>query len=164
MKIGSQEWFYEKSNSENSKQHQEMMESRRTQFLDKFAPERLSEMDGDTLLVKVFGPSNSSMMYLLMFDEYYRWFGAAGKYVYTAGLYYDQSKRTWKYKQGQEAIAISPKEAKDKALYMRDKLIFCVRSIQDAGVFKSINDYKRLNQRLSSVFSRNTHGRLSIIR
>jgi len=152
MKIGSQEWFYEKSNSENSKQHQEMMESRRTQFLDKFAPERLSEMDGDTLLVKVFGPSNSSMMYLLMFDEYYRWFGAAGKYVYTAGLYYDQSKRTWKYKQGQEAIAISPKEAKDKALYMRDKLIFCVRSIQDAGVFKSINDYKRLNQRLSSVF------------
>ena len=131
MLVGSPEWFKEESKSDYNIWLNEMIENRRVQFINWFSPDKLAAMDNKTLLMRVFSPSETSMMRMLMYDDDCRWFGAAGKYAYTACVYYDQSMRTWKYKQGQRPETINQAEAEEKAAYIREKLLFCIKCIQD---------------------------------
>lgn len=152
MLVGSPEWFKEEAKSDYNIWLNEMIENRRAQFINWFSPDKLAAMDNKTLLMRVFSPSETSMMRMLMYDDDCRWFGAAGKYAYTACVYYDQSMRTWKYKQGQRPEIINQAEAEEKAAYIRERLLYCIKCIQDIGVFHSIADYKRLLKMMSSVF------------
>lgn len=152
MLIGSLEWFREESKSDYNKWLNEMIENRRVHFLNWFAPNKLLEMDKSTLLIRVFSPKETSMIRMLMYDSDCRWFGAPGTYAYAGVLYYDQSRSTWKYKNGQSPVFVSREKAEELAVYLRKQLLYCVRCIKDIGVFHSVDDYQKLQSKLSSVF------------
>lgn len=148
---GSPEWFFDKSQTQRMVEINEMIEDRREVFLEAFSPEKLSLMNGEELLNKVFSDSPDSMMRLLMFDDDYRWFGAAGKYKYL-GVVYQGSGETWVYKEGSHSQKITKVEAEKKAETIRDALISCVSEIENIGVFHTIQDYNTLKSKINDVF------------
>lgn len=148
--IGSPEWFNDQSKKQVYIEIQERIEKCRYSFLERFGPEKLSQMSGDELLKSVFGCSPDSMTQLLMFDDDYRWFGAPGKYIYT-GIVYQTKENQWKYKVGPNSIILSKAEAEEKAVYIRDKLLECITEIENSN-FDTINGYKDLVQRVKHVF------------
>lgn len=147
--VGSPEWFHHKAKEEKRISFRNKMEFLRGKFIDRFSPSILKNMTGDELLDKVFG-DNGSMLMLLMYDDDYRDFGAAGKYKYL-GIVYKEAGTTWKYKEGAKAETITYGEAKNRAIEIRDKLIYCMDTIESIE-FNSISDYDRLDQRLKKVF------------
>lgn len=151
-KIGSPEWFNEKASKYRIDRMAVDTERLRAAFFDRFSPKALSEMSGEQLLRYVFGNSDSCMIRLLMFDDSYRWFGAAGKYAYLGVLYNKKENGAWAYKESAKAIEISYREAIAKAEYIRDKLIECVNSIVRIGRFTTIYDYEKLDRMLKGVF------------
>lgn len=60
--IGSAEWFKEKSKASKYLPVQENLEKLRSDFLKRFSPEAIKEMDGEQLLLDVFSPEPTSMM------------------------------------------------------------------------------------------------------
>lgn len=144
--IGSPEWFHEKSLTEEMEKMEPIIESRREKFIERFSPEKLISMNGSELLKNVFGKDPSSMMRLLMFDGDYRHFGAAGPYAYLGIVFYDGE--TWKYNEKNNYTTLSLTQAEEKAEYVRNLIIYCVEEIKNCGVFKTVQDYKKLQERL----------------
>ena len=144
--IGSPEWFHEKSLTEEMKEVQNVSELRREKFIDRFSPEKLKGMNGSELLQNVFGNDASSMMRLLMFDGDYRLFGAAGPYAYLGIVFYDGEN--WRYNEKNNYTTLSLPQAEEKAEHVRDQIIYCVEEIRNCGVFKTVQDYKKLQERL----------------
>jgi len=152
MNVGSPEWYKDRANKkEDYISGINLIENRRALFLERFSPEKLAAMDGETLLEEVFDSKDECMIRLLMFDDDYRWFGAAGKYVYLGVLFKEAGKR-WKYKEGVNSVEVSYDEAKEKAIKIRDDLLYCVATIERIGVFKTTNEYELLDNALSRVF------------
>ncbi|MBQ3968847.1 MAG: hypothetical protein II685_00005 [Clostridia bacterium] len=151
-KIGSPEWFNEKGRSMTRNRMPIDIERMRASFCERFSPDALSKIDGNHLLRNVFGNSDSCMIRLLMFDDSYRWFGAAGKYVYLGVLYNKKETGAWTYKEGSRAVDISYSDAEEKAEYIRDKLLECINCIVRIGCFTTIYDYEKLDKALSKVF------------
>lgn len=149
--IGSPKWFFEKSQTERMYEINEMIENRRAAFLESFSPEQLSLMNGEELLNKVFSDSSGSMMRLLMFDDDYRWFGAAGKYKYL-GIVYQGNGTTWVYKKGNHSQTVTRAEAEKKAETVRNDIVSCVDEIENIGVFQTIQDYNTLLKKIKTVF------------
>ncbi len=147
---GSPEWFYEKSQTPEMNKLNETIENRRQAFINQFSPEQLLQMDGKELLLNVFGDDSFSMMQLLMFDNNYRWFGAAGKYKYLGVLY--RAGGSWKYKEGTNAESLSVDKAIEQAEKVRDQLIVCIDEIENIGIMESIHDYQVLQNKLEKVF------------
>lgn len=148
--VGSPEWFHEEAKTAKRIQFQEWIETHRAKFLERFAPEKLAEMSADDLLQNVFGSSSTSMMQLLMFDENYRKFGAAGEYKYN-GIVYQTDDGVWTYKEGHKSQPVSKGEAKQKAEYIRNLLLEAVQIISNTNL-NTIHDYESLNDSLSHIF------------
>ncbi len=149
---GSPEWFYEKGQTKERKEIQQKVEDMRADFLERFSPEKLSEMSGEELLKKIFGNSSKAMCQILTFNDEYRWFGAAGKYKYLFIVYKNDGAYNWKKREGQKAIDISYEEAKIKAKEVTDKLIKCTEIIKESAPLSTIGEYIELDRKLSSVF------------
>ena len=151
--IGSPEWFFEKSQSNQMQEWKEQVESIREQFIKQFSPKQLSNMNGKQLLKKVFSDDLSSMTMTkwLMCSSEGRWFGSAGNYKYL-GIVYQLKNGEWKYKEGAYSEELSVDEAAIKAEYVRDQLISCTNEIENIGVFTTVHDYLNLQNRLERVF------------
>ena len=151
LPIGSPKWFHERSKTQQLLEINAMIEFRRARFIERFSPEQLSLMTGEELLDQVFSDAPDSMMRLLMFDDDYRWFGAAGKYKYL-GIVYQGSDSEWVYKEGSITQTISRFEAAQKAEAVRNSIVSCVDAIERIGVFQSIKDYHMLQNKIEGVF------------
>ena len=149
--IGSPNWFFGKSQTKRMADLNKMIEERRASFIENFSPKKLALMDGNDLLNWVFSDAPSSMMRLLMFDEDYRWFGAAGKYKYL-GVLYQGNGTTWVYKEGNNSQTLSRIDAEQKAKSIRDNIISCVNEIENIGVFHTLQDYQRFQNQIKRVF------------
>ena len=147
--IGSPEWFNEKAGEGKIIQFIDRMERLREEFLAKYSAEKLNEMSGDELLEKVFGDGNT-MMFQLMYDDFYRDFGAIGTYKYT-WIVYKEAGYQWKYKAGANALPISEYEAREKAVEIRDKLVYCVDIIRNTDL-NTLSGYEDLETKLKDVF------------
>nr|MCR5227313.1 hypothetical protein [Eubacterium sp.] len=149
--VGSPEWFYEKSQTDMIRKFQEWIEKKRERFIARFSPECLSEMSGKELLENVFSSSDDSLARILMNDESFRNFGAAGKYSYLGIVFYNRSKGAWNYRVGSEDVFLNEDEAREKAELVRDDLLYCIGSIEEIGSFETIDDYVILQNRISKV-------------
>ena len=148
---GSPEWFHENASTQKNLELLDFIEDMRERFLRRFSPEMLSEMDGDKLLDEMFGDYDNSLIRLLMYDGNYRWFGAPGEYKYLF-IVYQKQDGSWAYKEGAKAQTISKAEAKEKAIQVRDQLLFCVRKIEEIGNFSSLQHYQQFENETSHVF------------
>ena len=146
--VGSPEWFHEKSQTKDMQNWMRTVEEKREIFRDRFSPEKLMAMTGSELLLNVFGNDPSSMMRLLMFDREYRWFGASGTYAYLGIVFYDGEN--WKYNEKNNYTTLSLSQAEEKADNVRDQIIYCVDEIKNYGIFKTVQDYKKLQERLEN--------------
>jgi len=149
--IGSPEWFNAQSKNQEYIKIQDRLENLRYSFLERFSPECLSKMSGDELLKSVFSCEPHSMTQLLMFDDVnYRWFGAAGKYIYN-GIIFRTKESQWKYKESSNSIVLSEEQAKEKAVCVRDMLLECITEIESSNL-ETINGYKDLVERIKHIF------------
>ena len=148
--VGSPEWFNERSHTKEMDELNTFIENRREMFIDRFSPEKLSEMNGQELLKSVFSDDPNSMMRWLMFDKDCRWFGAAGKYKYLGIIYQDGNG--WKYKEGASSELLSLYEAVKRAETVRDQLVSCINEIENAGLISTVLDYQVLQSRIEKVF------------
>lgn len=148
--IGSPEWFNSQSCTKELHILQDKLENRRYSFLEKFAPERLADMSGEELLDKVFNNNETSMIRLLMFDDNYRWFGAPGPYPYL-GVVYQTENGQWKYKEGSNSIVLNRETAIEKAVYVRNMLLNCIKEIENTNL-NSINGYNELAGKIKHIF------------
>lgn len=148
MLVGSPEWFAQQAKSKENINIESHMESLRELFLKKYSPEKLLEMDGEDLLENVFSHNKTSMMYLLMFDSNYRWFGASSEYTYL-GIIYKSANGIWTLYDRNKHIKMSPNEAKEKAEFIRDKIVSCANIIDDFQL-DTIDDYKKLSKALKA--------------
>lgn len=149
--IGSPEWFHDKAKTKEMNDLRVFVENLRSAFLERFSPEKLLQMNGRELLQNVFGDSRTTMMQILMNDDDYRWFGAPGNYKYL-GIVYKVKGSSWKYMEGKKAIVLDEAEAIQKAEDVRDKLIQCIKSIEEIGIFRRDSDYEVLQDKLGEVF------------
>ena len=140
---GSPEWFYDKAQTPDATQFNESIEKLREQFIERFSPKKLSDMNGKELLDNVFSNRPTSTMHLLMNDKTYRSFGAAGHYKYLQVVYQGLDGE-WYYKESTHPDKLTVQEAEQKAEWVRDQLLYCVDQIEKIGVFQSIKDYERL--------------------
>lgn len=148
---GSPLWFKEKSEERKYKESLSKMSIYRQEFLEKYSPNKLSQMSGEDLLVKVFGNGGTMLDDLMVDTEKYRGFGAPGDYKYNRLVYYS-NEGTWKYKSGQHSYAITREEAMNKAVEIRDKLIQATDDIQNTEKLDTMADYKLLDKKLRSVY------------
>lgn len=147
---GSPEWFNSKSTEIENLKVQGFVESLRAEFIERFSYAKLSDMSGEELLDKVFGDNSRSMMNILMSDDDYRWFGAAGYYKYLGVIYQDRDGK-WNYKENVKPESLSYGEAAKRAESVRDKLLGMIDTIENTD-FESVSDYISFQDSISNVF------------
>lgn len=145
--VGSPEWFHQKATTEEYLDFQEKVENKRAEFIESFSPEKISRMEGEELLRKVFG-SGSTMMEFLDYNYQYMMFGSTGSYKYLRPLYqlYTPQKEWKRY---DSAKILSHDEALEYAVKYRDSIIECVNLISSMEL-NTIEGYERLQQELQS--------------
>ena len=151
MKVGSPEWFHVKAQTEENEKFILRIEEKRKLFFDRFSPEMLRSMSNEELLLKVFADYDDSMVRLLMFDDEYRSFGAAGKYKYT-GVVYQNQDGGWYYKESSHSINVSKEGAMEKADYVRNMLLACIEAIEEHKPFSTLSAYESLEKDISRFF------------
>ena len=111
-------------------------------------------MTGRELLDEVFGNAPTTMLSLLTSKvSKYNRFGSAGVYNYLWIVYFKVSDGVWRYRdESNRSLTISRDKAEEKAIAVRDSLIFCVDAIEQYGTFQSIADYQELQNTLKKVF------------
>ncbi len=162
LSIGSPEWFYEQSRTSEMIAFNDMIEKLREKFLDRFSADSMLRMNGNELLDNVFSNNPDSMMQLLMFDKNdsdlsdsdlsYRKFGAPGKQKNHCIVYQDKSNTWFTWTNKEVAKRVDQYAAEKKAEYVRDNLMSCIHEIERANVFKTIEDYEKLQDRIKTVF------------
>ena len=148
---GSPSWFREKAEESDYKKKLAGMNIYRQEFLSKYSPDQLAKMDGEELLVKVFGNGGTMLDDLMVDTEKYRQFGAPGGYKYNRLVYYS-NEGTWKYKSGQHSYAITREEARNRAIEIRDRLLIATSAIQSTKKLDTMADYRMLEGKLKSVY------------
>lgn len=146
---GSPEWFNKEATNVEMIEFRNKIEALRAEFIDKYSPEKLREMNGEHLLMEVF--SDGGMIQNMMYDHTSRMFGAPGEYKYLGIVYYSEEDTSWRYKEKSRAVSISHSEASKMAENVRDKLLECITIIENHEI-NTINDYEDLDGKLSHVF------------
>ncbi len=150
MKIGSPEWFNQKSKEKQHIDFQQIMEQRREQFCQKYSPENLSSMDGGKLLSQVFN-KNGMIGQLMSKDGDYRNFGTTGKLWYLA-IVYQTEEGAWRYRTNKETINILKEDAPKYAVKVRDEFLSCINIIKENEPYNSESDYWRLDEALKKCY------------
>lgn len=150
MKIGSPEWFNQKSKEKQHIDFQQLMEQRREQFCQKYSPENLSSMDGGKLLSQVFN-KNGMIGQLMSKDGDYRNFGTTGKFWYLS-IVYQTKDGAWRYRGSDGTIEISKNDAPKYAVKVRDEFLSCLNIIKENEPYNCEDDYVRLEQCLSKCY------------
>ncbi|MCQ2498851.1 MAG: HNH endonuclease [Lachnospiraceae bacterium] len=147
MLKGSCAWFAEQVNKKNK--FVDKMEEMRESFISRFSPDKLNEMDSDSLLANIFDKTPDSMMHLLMMDSCYREFGASSEYAYMSILY-KGADGVWTYYDKNKHIKLTLVEAKEKAEFIRDIIVASCKVISESEL-NTIEDYKELNKKLEGI-------------
>ena len=148
---GTPAWFREFADKDYYRKFQEDHAHYRKMFIDQYAPDILSKMDGEELLRKVFGTSGSMLYDLTQNKEDYWRFGSCGQYKYLWVVYHTE-EGSWTYKRGSHSHAVSKEEAARRAVEVRDLLLRAVDIIRKSPVPDIISDYKFLENSLSNIF------------
>ncbi len=149
VKVGGKEWFVAKAKNKDRGEYVNHIEQLREKFLERFSPQNLEHMDGAELLERVFDNKHDTMMYLLMYDSQYRNFGASSEYPYMS-IIYKGSDGCWTYFYKNDHIKLSQIEAETKAEEVRDKLLACVKTIDEVKP-NTISDYTILESKLREI-------------
>jgi hypothetical protein len=144
--VGSPEWFHHEATKEEYLNFQEKVEAKRAKFIELFSPEKISRMDEEELLQKVFGSGSTTMMELLDNNGEYEDFGSTGQWKYLRPLY-QLSTTPKKWKRFDCKIVLSYDEALEYAAKYRDDIVESVNLISSMEI-NSIEDYKRLSKEL----------------
>lgn len=146
--IGSPEWF--KDEASKYEEFQKEIENLRYRFLDRFAPDKLSQMSAVELLNQVFENNKKSMMHLLIKDKSYNEFAPTGNSA-DSTILYKTNDCSWKYRKNTTVTkeTFSDEVAKVKATEITNLLIKATQIIEDKKP-SNVEDYKELNDELSS--------------
>lgn len=145
--IGSLEWF--KDEASKYEEFQKEIENLRYRFLDRFAPDKLSQMSAEELLDQVFENNGKSMMHLLIKDKSYNEFAPTGNSADSTILYKTNDCSSWKYRKNTTVTkeTISDEVAKVKATEITNLLIKATQIIDDKKP-SNVEDYRELNEKL----------------
>lgn len=147
--IGSPEWFEDEASE--YEEFQKEIENLRYRFLDRFAPDKLSQMSAEELLDQVFENNGKSMMHLLIKDKSYNEFAPTGNSADSTILYKTNDCSSWKYRKNTTVTKeiISDEEAKTKAIKITSLLIKATQIIENKKP-SNVEDYRELDEELSS--------------
>lgn len=142
--VGSPEWFNRKAQDPAVIKHCNRTEDLRFDFLEKYAPDKLADLSGKSLLENAFG-QNDSMMQFLWDDYSFGTLGSQGK----LGFLYKMNNR-WRYNENNNAEFVSDTEAIDKGEEIKNNLLYCIDAIKGTDL-NSLEGYKILDDKLSVV-------------
>lgn len=145
--IGSLEWF--KDEASKYEEFQKEIENLRYRFLDRFAPDKLSQMSAEELLDQVFENNEKSMMHLLIKDKSYNEFAPTGNSADSTILYKTNDCSSWKYRKNTtvKKEIISDEDAKEEAIEITNLLIKATQIIENIKP-SNVEDYRELNEKL----------------
>lgn len=145
--IGSPEWF--KDEASKYEEFQKEIENLRYRFLDRFAPDKLSQMSAEELLDQVFENNEKSMMHLLIKDKSYNEFAPTGNSADSTILYKTNDCSSWKYRKNTtvKKKIISDEDAKEEAIEITNLLIKATQIIENIKP-SNVEDYRELNEKL----------------
>lgn len=145
--IGSPEWF--KDEASKYEEFQKEIENLRYRFLDRFAPDKLSQMSAEELLDQVFENNEKSMMHLLIKDKSYNEFAPTGNSADSTILYKTNDCSSWKYRKNTtvKKEIISDEDAKEEAIEITNLLIKATQIIENIKP-SNVEDYRELNEKL----------------
>ena len=146
--VGSPEWFHHEATKEEYINFQEKVEAKRAKFIESFSPEKISRMDEEELLQKVFGSELNTMMELLNYYYDYADFGSTGHSKHLRPLYQlFTTQKEWKRFECKEEL--SHDEALEYAVKYRDDIIESVNLISSMEL-NSIEEYEELREELGT--------------
>lgn len=149
--IGSPTWFRTMSALSKHQDHFIYTENLRKRFLEKYAPEKIANMDGKELLRDVFGSRNSMLFALTGKDSEYGHLGSCGAYKYL-WIVYCTEDGLWTYKSGARKRQISVDEAMVRASEVRDSIVRAANIISKKQLPDRLSDYRLLEEQLSGIF------------
>ncbi len=149
MVKGSIEWFYYNANTEENANMKVQLDALRRDFIFRFSPDCLEQMNGRELLRNVFNNDNRSMMHLLMYDREYRHFGASSEYSYMS-IIYKGADGYWTLFEKNKHYKMNQEEAERKAEVIRDCIVQGARIIEKSEL-NSVADYRQLEKKLAVI-------------
>ena len=150
MKVGSPEWFNQKSKEKQHIDFQHLMEQRREEFCQKYSPENLASMDGGKLISQVFNKNGMIGQLMSKYGDYCN-FGTTGTFWYLS-IVYQTEEGAWRYRTNKDTIDILKEDASKYAVKVRDEFLSCFNIIKENEPYNSESDYLRLDKALSKCY------------
>ena len=147
------EWF--RSKVEEFPMFDEQADECRARFIEKYAPEKLAELEGLDLLRTIFlnDENKDNLCYALEFDsDMRRLFGSIKSgTAYKYGLHYSKKHDSWAAGAPRDTKLLSVDEAIELGTQIRDYLVDGADVISKYESTETIEDYKALQKELSAV-------------
>ncbi|MSC86288.1 hypothetical protein EAI89_21015 [Eubacterium sp. am_0171] len=147
------EWFNEKGKA--YLYLDEESERVRNDFLRKYSPAQLKELEGISLLRTIFlnDENKDNLCYQLEFDSQNReLFGSIKSgTAYKYGLHFSKKNGQWATGTGRNPQFLSVDEAIELGTQIRDYLVDGAEIIQAAGELDSLDDYRELYKKLNEA-------------
>lgn len=149
----SPEWFREKGSGFPT--FDEEADARRQQFLQKYSPDILRELEGMDLLRTIFlnDQNKDNLCYELEFDKKMReYFGSIKSgTAYKYGLHYSKKNNSWATGVGRNPQFLSEDEAIELGTQIRDYLVDGADIVLGYERIESIEDYEELYKELNAA-------------
>lgn len=147
------EWFKEKEKEFPTLD--EEANSFADSFLERFSPQKLSDLTGIELLNTIFlnKENKNNLCYVLEFDSDCRRIYGSIKSgtAYKYGLHYSQKNKSWATGTGRNPQFLTEDEAIELGTQIRDNLIAGAELIHDVGAVNTLEEYQNLYDDLCDV-------------
>lgn len=124
------------------------LEERAEKFVNKFGPDVLQALDGETLLETIFlnGKNKDNLCYELEYDNQLIQLAGSikGGSAYKYGLFFNQKENSWVTGSSRKPQKLSMDEAVEVGTEIRDCLLAGQAVIEEFGEPNSLDDYEKL--------------------
>lgn len=124
------------------------LEERAEKFVNKFGPDVLQALDGETLLETIFlnGKNKDNLCYELEYDNQLIQLAGSikGGSAYKYGLFFNQKENSWVTGSSRKPQKLSMEEAVEVGTEIRDCLLAGQAVIEEFGEPNSLDDYEKL--------------------